>query len=748
MSIATPPDFSDMPAESQPTLAEIRSVLGFVPPALGAVARDPAALRSAWQITRTGYIENTLPALFKERFMAVMAKYNQTPYSLIVRSCSLRRMGMTAKDIVHFLRTKLPPQRLITEQLRIHAARWVLRSGWSSIPPELEPWILWAAARFAVRKDPGGRCRTALAETLGDDLFNRVVTLCTFAAMQRVWIDAHPEFDAMDDARVIEQHKALLKECPEFAHLWDSARKRSRRRIPGPRERRLLAEIARQDRVREALRDSERRFRKVVQSMPFPVMVYAADGEIVMLNRAWTQGSGWDQKDIPTMEDWFHKAQHDENRWEAADVESLYDWPEPVEEGEQTVYTASGQTRTWDFATTYVGKLADGRQALIRTAVDVSERHRLQSALWETNTRISGIVEAITDGFIAMDRETRFLYYNRQAERVLKVKSDEVLGKRFLDVFTISENAPLYQAILRCLNDGVTQHVEHYSERVNTVYEVHLYPAAEGLSAYIRDIGERKRMEQALRESERKFRGLYESGMIGIMFANRFSGEIIDCNDALLKIVGFGREDVEAGRLNWIELTAPEDRHLDAKAVDEVGRGPLVPYEKHYVHKDGHRVPILIGGAPVIHDEAVVMAFVIDRTAQKESERRVEEVHSLLDAVLQATPLPTNVLDLEGNNLIWNRASEEVFGWTAEEALGKRPPVVLPEDRERFEAAIATIRSGKPFSAPAIPCLKKDGTIVHVQVEGRPVCDPSGKVIALMSIVHPASLKDTDPHAC
>ena len=149
--------------------------------------------------------------------MAVMAKYNLTPYSLIVRSCSLRQMGMTGQQILEFLKAKLPPQRLISEQLRTRSAKWVLHSGWESMPHELESWVLWAAVRMTVRKDPGGRCRDALHAVLGDELFNRVVTISTFAVMQRVWIDAHPDFEAMHDERVIRAHKALLQETPEFA---------------------------------------------------------------------------------------------------------------------------------------------------------------------------------------------------------------------------------------------------------------------------------------------------------------------------------------------------------------------------------------------------------------------------------------------------------------------------------------------------------------------------------------------------
>ncbi|GEM_PF-6265183 len=858
MSAGATPDFAGMPPESQPILAEIHQVFGFIPPAMVSLAQDPVSLRAAWLITQAGYVQNTLPRLFKERFLTVMAKFNLTPYSLIVRSCSLRQMGMTGQQILEFLRMKLPPQRLIAEQIRTLSATWVLHSGWASMPEGLDLWILWAVARMTVRKDPGGRCRNAAHDALGDELFNKVVVLSTFAAMQRVWIDAHPDADAMQDGRVMAVHKALLKETPEFAQVWDSARKRSTTRNPGPRERKLLVEIAKQDRIREALRDSERRFRTVVENMPFPVMVYAADGEVVMVNRAWTQQSGWHLRDVPTMGDWFDKGEHDQNRWEPTDVEVLYDWPEPVEEGEYTIHTASGQTRIWDFTTMAIGKLTGGRQGLMRTATDVSERHRLQSALWDTNQRITNILESITDAFIAFDQNGTVTWMNQESARMFGRERESIVGRTLKDVFPGVIDTPIYDRLKSCLEQSRTEHFEAFSPLLGVPLELHAYASVQGLTVYFHDIGERKRMEESLqasnryltgvlgsitdgfvvldrehhvtwmnekaaqmlridrdaamgklledvlppnahadvtrqlaqcmqtcgtlhieyysdaarahvalnaygwqdglavhfrdvsqrkrmeeelRASEQHFRGIFECNMMGMAIAHITTGLIVDANDTYLRILGYTREDLKEGRINWITLTPPDWIDVTREQHERIRNGLRCPYEKEYVRKDGRRIPVMVGGAPLDpEDRDLATIFMIDRTEAKASQRSREEILGLLEAVLQVTPVPINVLDLQGNVIIWNDAATKLFGWTQEEVVGKPMPVVPDDKRETYAKLLERRRAGESLSLSAVPCQTKDGRQLTVDVDLRPVRDSAGKVTALMAVTNCVSL--------
>jgi PAS domain S-box-containing protein len=130
---------------------------------------------------------------------------------------------------------------------------------------------------------------------------------------------------------------------------------------------------------------------------------------------------------------------------------------------------------------------------------------------------------------------------------------------------------------------------------------------------------ERKRTETALRMSEARFARLANSGIVGIVFAD-LHGNVFDANDAYLAIVGFSREDLAAGRINWNELVPPEWRHDTDRAVTEIrATGATPPREQELFRKDGRRVPVLMGAA--LLDDPEIVGFVIDRTRQKRAER-------------------------------------------------------------------------------------------------------------------------------
>ncbi len=146
------------------------------------------------------------------------------------------------------------------------------------------------------------------------------------------------------------------------------------------------------------------------------------------------------------------------------------------------------------------------------------------------------------------------------------------------------------------------------------------------------DITERQRGEEALRESENRLRRFYESGLIGVIYWN-MEGKITDANDKFLEMVGYSREDLRAGAINWINMTPPEYRHLDEASGKELkARGVnKMPFEKEYIRKDGTRIPIIIAGAVLDEARFNGVAFVLDITQRKRAEEALRELTATLE---------------------------------------------------------------------------------------------------------------------
>ncbi len=162
-------------------------------------------------------------------------------------------------------------------------------------------------------------------------------------------------------------------------------------------------------------------------------------------------------------------------------------------------------------------------------------------------------------------------------------------------------------------------------------------------------------------ESELRFRRLFESGIVGVTVTAR-SGVLTEANATFLDLLGYSREDLEAGKLNWRELTPPDLREAPVLVQDLEKRGSGVSWEKEYLRKDGTRVPVLVGVAALDDDRNITV--VTDLTERKRAEeRKAAVVNAALDAVV--------VMDAEGRITEFNPAAERMFGYSSAAVLGR-----------------------------------------------------------------------------
>lgn len=135
--------------------------------------------------------------------------------------------------------------------------------------------------------------------------------------------------------------------------------------------------------------------------------------------------------------------------------------------------------------------------------------------------------------------------------------------------------------------------------------------------------------EAALRDSENRFRHVFESNVVGMMFTN-FNGQVDEANDRFLEMIGYRREELHANQINWEAITPPEYQQLDLEAIAYLKMHSRInPWEKAYYHKDGHLVHVLIGVAMLTTEDCVCV--VVDITDLKQAQQKLAETNHQLE---------------------------------------------------------------------------------------------------------------------
>lgn len=244
------------------------------------------------------------------------------------------------------------------------------------------------------------------------------------------------------------------------------------------------------------------------------------------------------------------------------------------------------------------------------------------------------------------------------------------------------------------------------------------------------DITERKRLEQALHQFEARLGGFVESNVIGILFGD-VDGGIHQANDEFLRIVGYGRADLEAG-LRWTELTPAEYLPLDAERVLEAReRGACTPYEKEYIRRDGSRVPVLIGYSLVGEARQETVAFVLDLSETKRAEAALRQSEERYRYLAEAIPHLVWTCSATGQCDYVNQRLCDYTGLTPEQAHGLGwLEIVHPQDRDRSYATwMQAVQTGNSYTCEYRLRRSSDHSYRWHLARGVPLHDANGRVV-------------------
>jgi PAS domain S-box-containing protein len=259
------------------------------------------------------------------------------------------------------------------------------------------------------------------------------------------------------------------------------------------------------------------------------------------------------------------------------------------------------------------------------------------------------------------------------------------------------------------------------------IYTTALGPAA--LETRLQ-IAERLVVQHArLRDREARFRRLFDAGVAGVTISD-LDGNFKEANDAFLHMLGYTREEMLAGHLNW-EVITPLDRLVpDAEARAQLKSTGFLPLrEREYVHKDGRHIAALVGAA-ALEGKTECISYVTDISARKNAEEALRVSETQYRALFEQSPLAKFLYDCETLRfLAVNESAIGHYGYSRDEFLSMGLEDIRPsEDVPGFLASARAIEPGTTHVGFRRH-MKKDGTVIDVEVtvhkfvlDGRPCC--------------------------
>lgn len=347
------------------------------------------------------------------------------------------------------------------------------------------------------------------------------------------------------------------------------------------------------------------------------------------------------------------------------------------------------------------------------------------------------VIERIVEGFVSLDGEWRITYVNAAAERITGMRREEMLGRNYWDLFPAAVGTRLHTELLRAARERVPVEFESHDAAWNRWLHVKSYPdEGGGISVFFEDITEHKAFEDALRRSEERFVAILETtpACVKVLAPD---GTVLHMNSVGVSMLGADRPELIAGQSVY-ELIAPDFRDIYRDFHERICRGEEGSLEFDIVTLDGRRRHVESRAAPLRQPDGAIVHLAV--THDITDRRRKEQASLLLGAIVDSSDDAIVSKDLNGMITSWNKGAERMFGYKAEEVIGKSITILIPPDRLEEEPHIlGRIRQGEPVDHFETIRRRKDGTLLDISATISPVRDSQGKIVGASKIARDIS---------
>jgi PAS domain S-box-containing protein len=517
----------------------------------------------------------------------------------------------------------------------------------------------------------------------------------------------------------------------------------------------IIRDITDRKQAQQALKESEEQFRGLIEHARDGIVIVHRD-RVAYVNPAYSRLTGYAyQKVVGTkFSNIFDPRQRDmivdrhRRRMAGEDVPSIY---------EARLVHKDGRVIDVEFNAgmiNYRGEIAN--LTIVR---DIAERKQAQQALEESEARFRDLAELLPESIYEMDATGRLTFANRTAfAQFGYTPRDLEEGLNGFDMIVPEQRTKARQRGQRSM-DGEDLGLTEYAALTK---DGRVFPALfrstpifhegrpVGLRGFIIDITERKRVEEALGQSEAHYRAVVEHTGTAVS-VTAADGSMVMVNSKFEELSGYDREELE-GKKSWTEFVAQEDlpRLIEYRRNRDQGKPSPEQYEFVFIDRHGNRRHV-VNTATRIPGTDRTVSSIMDITERKEAEAALQETQEKYYSILAASPDPIVFYDHEGRVIYVNPSFTRVFGWTFEEVAGKGVDFVPEEDWPETLRNIERSQRGESYYGFETRRYTKDGRLldirVNVAVWRDPQGTPAGSVVTLRDVTERKRMEVQFQHA-
>jgi PAS domain S-box-containing protein len=490
----------------------------------------------------------------------------------------------------------------------------------------------------------------------------------------------------------------------------------------------LSRDITQQKRAEEELRRSEEKYRTVLESVVEGYYEVDLAGNFTFVNDSICHNIGYSRDELLSM-----------NNRDYMDEQTA----KKVLERYAEVYTTGQPARGFDFEITR----KDGTKLFISVSIslirdskgeptgfrgvvrDITEQKQAEEKLQAGEERYRNLFENATDGIFTLDLKTRFTSGNKKAQEMCGYNKEELIGQ-YATVILPEEEIPRMADILKMVLNG---EINTYETKIITKngdlipVEVTSSPIEVdgkivGAMGMARDITERKRWEEMLRQSEKKYRTILENITDGYYEVD-LAGNFTFFNDSMCKMLGYSKNEIIG--MNDRQYTDKENARKVYQAFNKVyntGKS-AVGFDWELTRKDGTKIIVEASITLIRNPEGEPIGFrgvVRDITERKQAEKALQEAKTHFEDLFETANELIITTDAEGWVLRLNKEVEKLSGYSKKELIGKSIlEIAYPEDTPKYIQFWKDILSGlDPHYELRAVSAKKHGDIRYLLASG------------------------------